>query len=283
MTAEAMQIAAGFVQQLAKDLNNDNLELPMFPDSVIRIQQVFQAKEVNIEEIIRVISSDPALAARVLQLSNSAAVRGVSEIVEVRQAVVRIGNKLVQSAAVAFAIRQAQRNDGLSNELRAALKDIWAESVELASRCYVIAKHFTKLNADEALLTGLLSVVGKLYIFMKAQEQEGLDYIELDVILADWHPAIAKAIAESWNMSADIVNALEAQLDTNPELQESASLTEVLSAARLISQHDASGTPLDACHLPLLQRLGLAGHDGTSHTLAEHADAIDGVRQQLGG
>lgn len=283
MSVEAMQTAAGFVQQLAGDLNNDNLELPMFPDSVIRIQQVFQAEEVDVDEVVRIISSDPALAARVLQLSNSAAVRGTAEIVEVRQAVIRIGNKLVQSAAVAFAIRQAERNEGLSNESKKSLRNIWAESVELASRCRVIAKRYTKLNADEALLTGLLSVVGKLYIFMKAEDLESLDYMELETILADWHPAISKAIAESWNMSEEMVNALETQLENNPDVQENASLAEVLSAARLLLDQDTSGEPLDAREYPLLQRLGIANHDDSSVTLADHAEEIASVRQGLSG
>jgi len=278
-----MQTAASFVQQLAGDLNNDNLELPMFPDSVIRIQQVFRAEEVDVDEVVRIISSDPALAARVLQLSNSAAIRGTAEIVEVRQAVIRIGNKLVQSAAVAFAIRQAERNEGLSNESKKTLRNIWTESVELASRCCVIAKRYTKLNADEALLTGLLSVVGKLYIFMKAEDLESLDYTDLETILADWHPAISKAIAESWNMSDEMVNALETQLEDNPEVKEAPSLAEVLSAARLFLDQDTSGEPLDASEYPLLQRLGIANHDDSAVTLAKHAEEIGGIRQGLSG
>ena len=278
-----MQTAAEFVQILAGDLNKDNLELPMFPDSVIRIQQAFRAEEVDIDEIVRIISSDPALAARILQLSNAAAMRGASEIVDVRQAVIRVGNKLVQSSAVAFAIRQAEQNEGLSRESKVALRDIWDESVELASLCYVITRKYTKLNADEALLTGLLSVLGRLYIFMKSHNYEGLTYTELDTILADWHPAICKAIAESWNMSDDLVNALETQLDTDPTLREKASLAEVLSAARLILQHQASGTPLVANEYPLLQRLGIANHDDSSVTLDEHAEAIDAIRQGLRG
>ena len=283
MSAEAMQTAAGFVQQLAEDLNKGNLELPMFPDSVVRIQQTFQAEEVDIDEIIRIISSDPALAARVLQLSNSAAIRATSEIADVRQAVIRMGNKLVQSSVVAFALRQAERNEGLSEESRTALKEIWEESVELAARCYVIAKKFTKINADEALLTGLLSVIGRLYIFMKSQEYGVIDYAELETILTDWHPAIGKAIAESWDMSEELVNALETQLDTDPPLRESASLAEVLSAARLILQYNTLGNPLDAGEYPLLQRLGIAGHNESSVTLDDHAEAIDEIRQGLRG
>lgn len=283
MSAEAMQTAAGFVQQLAGDLNSGNLELPMFPDSVVRIQQAFQAEEINVDEVIRIIGSDPALAARVLQLSNSAAVRGTSEIVDVRQAVVRMGNKLVQSSVVAFALRQVARNDGLSDDARTALKGIWQESIELAARCYVISKKFTKLNADEALLTGLLSVLGRLYIFMKSREHGNIDYAELEAVITDWHPAISKAIAESWDMQEELVNALELQLDTNPPLQESASLIEVLAAARLIFQYETSGAPLNASEYPLLQRLGIAVHDETSVTLDDYAEDIDQVRQGLRG
>jgi len=283
MSSEAMQTAAGFVQQLAGDLNRDNLELPMFPDSAVRIQKAFGAEEVDLDEIIRIISSDPAIAARVLQLSNSAAIRGTTEITEVRQAVIRMGNKLVQSSVVAFALRQAEKNEGLSEESRTALKAIWEESVELAARCYVIASKYTKLNADEALLTGLLSVVGRLYIFLKSQEFGTMGYAELEPILADWHPAIGKAIAESWGMSEELANALETQLETNPPLQESASLAEVLSAAKLILQYSQSGDPLDASEYPLLQRLGIADHGENAVTLDEHADAIDEIRQGLRG
>lgn len=283
MSAEAMQTAAVFVQQLAGDLNKGNLELPMFPDSVVRIQQAFQVEEVDVDVIVQIISSDPALAARVLQLTNSAAIRGASEITDVRQAVIRMGNKLVQSSVISFALRQVERNEGLSKESRRALKDIWEESVELAARCYVIAKKFTKISGDEALLTGLLSVLGRLYIFMKSQDYGDLDYTELETILADWHPAIAKAIAEDWEMSEELVNALETQLDPDPPLRETASLAEVLSAARLIFQSTTSGEPLAASEYPLLQRLGIADHNEESVTLDDYAEAIDEIRRGLKG
>ena len=281
MTAEAMQTAAGFVQELAGDLNRGDLELPVFPDSVVRIQRAFGVEEVDVEEIVRIISSDPAITARVLQLSNSAALRGASEIKEVRQAVIRLGHKLVQSSVVAFALSQAQKHEGLSKASQAVLKAIWEDSVELAALSHVIAKNYTKLKADEALLAGLLSVIGRLYIFLKSEEFGTIDYAELEPILDYWHPAISKAIAESWDVSEQIVNALETQLDNDPPLQESATLAEVLSAARLIHEHKTSGEPLAASEYPLLLRLGIANHDDTSVTMEQHADAIGAIRQSF--
>lgn len=283
MTAQAIETAAGFVQQLADDLNKGNLELPMFPDSVIRIQNAFRSEDTEMDEIIQIISSDPALAARVLQLSNSPALRAAAEIVDVRQAVVRMGRKMVQSSAVSFALRQAERNEKLSPDAREHFKQIWQESVELAALCHVLTKKYTKLSADEALLAGLLSVLGRLYIFMKSEECGGIDLVELDQIVTDWHPAICKAIAESWGMSDQLVTALELQLESDPPLQESASLAEVLVAAKLIVGHRNTGTPLDGGAYPLLQRLGIANADDNAVSLDEHADDIDAIRQGLIG
>ena len=283
MSAEAMQTAANFVQQLAGDLNKGDLELPMFPDSVVRIQRACAAEAVEVDEIVQIITSDPALAARVLQLSNSAAIRGTAEIIDVRQAVIRMGNKLVQSSVIAFALRQAKKNEDLSPESKAALTSIWQDSIELAARCYVIAKTFTKLNADEALLTGLVSVIGRLYIFLKSQEFGLNDFAQLDTILADWHPSIAKAIAESWDMSQPLINALETQMDTDPPLGEAATYAEVLSVARLFLQYETAGEPLESAEYPLLQRLGIAAHNEGEVSLDEHAQAIEEIRRSLRG
>lgn len=274
--------AADLVQQLAQDLNNRDLELPTFPEAVVRIQRALQASDVQVTEIVRIVSSDPALAARILQLANSAALRTTAkEIVDVRKAVIHMGFKLVQSTSVAFALRQIERSEGLSAGARAELEAIWTESVELAALCYVIAQKYTKLNAEEALLAGLLSVLGRLYIFMKWQEYGDVGWDELGAILNEWHPAIAKAIAETWGMSDELARALESQLESDPPMQETATLAEVLAASRLIHQHRRASQPLDAALYPLLQRLGVAGVGDEDVSLAQHAEQIAAIRNAL--
>ena len=84
-------------------------------------------------------------------------------------------------------------------------------------------------------------------------------------------------------MSEELIKALETQEETNPPLQESATLAEVLSAAKLITNYSQSGIPLKGSEYPLLQRLGIADHADSAVTLDEHADAINGIRQGLRG
>ena len=58
-------------------------------------------------------------------------------------------------------------------------------------------------------------------------------------------------------------------------------MAEVLCAAKLFVKYDASGEPLAASEYPLLQRLGIADHGDEGVTLAEHAEALDNIRQGL--
>ena len=124
-------------------------------------------------------------------------------------------------------------------------------------------------------------MVGRLYILLKSQQCGVEDDAELEQILADWHPTIAKAIGESWNRSDALVTALELQLETDPPLHEEATLAEVLCAARLVLHYDGADESPDGSDYPLLQRLGIAYYGDTAGPLADHAEALDDIRQGL--
>ncbi len=275
--------AQDFVLALAEDLNKKDLELPAFPDAVVRVQRAMQADDINLNKIVEIISSDPALAARVVQISNSAAVgAGQAEITDVRRAVVTMGMKLVQNCVVSFAMRQVTRQANLSDEAKAELKTIWEESIDTASICYVVAKNSDAINADEAMLTGLLSVIGRLYIFMKAQEHSAMDETELREVINEWHPAISKAIAESWGLSDALAEALEHQLETDSMHREADLLTDVLLAARLVRQSRESGDQLLVEMYPVLSRVGICGYDAETADFSELEPEVQAVRQTLG-
>ncbi len=65
--------AFAFVQALAAELSTGKVELPSFPDIAMRVRQVLADETVTPEKVVRVVGSEPALAARLLQLANSAA------------------------------------------------------------------------------------------------------------------------------------------------------------------------------------------------------------------
>jgi c-di-GMP-related signal transduction protein len=90
------------------------------------------APETNLERILSIIASDPALSMRVLRASNSAAAGGSSRVSSVRQAVVMIGLAHIRQWAMLMVIddvAEATEEQMVAALTRARLSEIVAEMV----------------------------------------------------------------------------------------------------------------------------------------------------------
>lgn len=96
-----------FVESLAADLSGGTLELPSFPDVVIRIRKALEDDNCTTAKLAQLIGSEPALAARLLQIANSAAMRrGPDPVSDVNTAIGLLGWDIVRSSAMSFAMKQ---------------------------------------------------------------------------------------------------------------------------------------------------------------------------------
>ena len=232
--------AFAFVQQLAGELSSGKVELPSFPDVALRVRKVLQDDNVTPDKIVRVIGSEPALAARVLQIANSAALNVSGKAVtELRTAVARMGFNMVRSAAIAFAMSQLKKVDALKG-LEKQLDELWKRSSMVATMSYVVARRLsTKVNPDTAMLAGLLHGVGHLYILTRAAKHQSLFNNEaaFHSIVRDWHASIAKALLENWEMAEDIVLAVSEFEDLQRTHTGPTDLTDVLTVGNLLAAY----------------------------------------------
>jgi HD-like signal output (HDOD) protein len=277
MSSSVHAIGFSFVQRLAQDLRDERLELPAFPEAVLRIQRVLQSPETSTDDVVRILSSEPALAARLLRIANSAEFRRVDQqVTDLRKAVSRMGFNMVRSVSVAFAMRQLRSKDAYSPTAQAELERAWKESLEIAAACFVIAKRFTRVNPDQALLTGLLHVLGRLYIIMRAKDAEELSEAQMREVLDSWHANIGKAILETWGLPEEIQHAVEHQDEFDIEVEGAVSLTDILIAAKLLArgEHDSSA-------YAALRRVGGAAGDLALGAMDQYADELAGVRNSF--
>ena len=272
-------VAFGFVERLAQDLRDERLELPAFPEAVLRIQQALQSADTDTADIVRILSSEPALAARLLRIANSAEFRRAdTEITDLRKAISRMGFNMVRTVAVAFAMRQLRRKESYGPEAQAELEKIWKSSLQVAAICFVLAKHFTRLSADQALLTGLLHVLGRLYIVMRAQEMKDVSDEDIRSVASSWHGTIGKAILESWGLPESLQHAVEHQDEVGLQLTGDVTLTDLLIVAKLLSGAPAGAVP-PPC--PALTRLQRGAGDKTLTVVDDYADKIKRVQSSL--
>jgi len=94
---------AEFTRRISTELSVPAAELPGFPDVALRVRQVLARDNISIDEVVRVVSAEPSLAVRLLQLANSVALNpGRQRITTLRTAVARVGVSLANTADSAF-------------------------------------------------------------------------------------------------------------------------------------------------------------------------------------
>jgi HD-like signal output (HDOD) protein len=224
--------ALAFLQQLAKEVSEGTIDLPCFPDVVVRISLALADANTNADRIVTIVGAEPRLAARILQTANSAAFNSSGKAVtELRSAITRLGQQMVQGTAMSYAMQQMKNEQSL-RPIAEALARLWNRSIAVASLSRLIAAR-TKVNADEAFLTGLLHGIGHLYILARSAASANSESVMQSV--AGWHASIGKAVLESWGFDQALCDAVGEQEDRERRWKHTATLADILIASLVLA------------------------------------------------
>lgn len=274
-----------FVQSLAAEVSGGRIDLPSFPDIAVRVRRALADDNVTTEQVTRIVGAEPALAARLMQIANSAALNvNGRRVTDLRTAIARIGFNIVRSAAISFAVAQLKKTDSFKG-LEKPLHEIWKRSALVAAMSFVVARRLTKVNPDTALLAGLLHAMGRLYILARAAKFPALfaDTAAFREVERDWHANIAKAILENWEMAPEIIEAVHLHEDIEYSHEGETDLTDVLIVANLLvgyQEHPESiELNLQGVRPALRMRLDSAVYRGL---LVDSGAEIEALRAALG-
>jgi HD-like signal output (HDOD) protein len=283
VTAAERKGALEFLQGLSKEMAAGKVNLPCFPDVVLRIRRALANPETHIAQTVRIVGTEPLLAARLLQTANSVIFNQSGKpVIDLRTAVARLGTRLVQSSAMAFAMQQ-MRMAPLLKPVGGQLKELWEESICTASLCQLIARR-TSVNADEAFLTGLLHGIGRLYIMVRAASDPGKARYERPLLelIDGWHPVIGQAVLENWGFPETMVAAVAHQQDYG-YVSKTADQTDILIAGLVLANAARPGGSriIESSQIKSFARLGLRGEECRA-MLAVTARQIGALRGALG-
>jgi HD-like signal output (HDOD) protein len=239
--AETRASIAALVTRLESSLSSGTLELPSLPEVALKIRRALADDNVSVSEIARLLGADPALAARILRVANSAMFyRGTRPITSLSAAVSQLGYKMVRNVALSFAAQQVFIGYG-SRSLRELVSEIWQHSVHTAVLAHMLARTRTRLNSDEAFLAGLLHEIGKLYIVMRAKDAAaGLAHDPaFKAVLSAWHPRLGRAVLEAWELSAELAAAVGDHEHCSLAVADPPTLTGVVAVASFLADHSA--------------------------------------------
>jgi HD-like signal output (HDOD) protein len=241
-TPQERAAALAFLQKLAKEVSEGSIDLPCFPDVVIRISTALAEPNTTSDHVVTIVGAEPRLAARILQTANSAAFNSSGKpLTDLRSAITRLGHRMVHGTAMSYAMQQ-MRNEASLRSIAQPLTELWNKSIAVASISRIVAAR-TQRSADEAFLTGLLHGIGNLYIMARAVTQTpglGPEHSWLD-LLAGWQASIGKAVLESWGFAEEMCDAVGEQTDHERRWKREAGLSDVLIVSLVLA--DALHTP----------------------------------------
>jgi HD-like signal output (HDOD) protein len=270
------------MRNLLRELAVGEVQLPSFPDIASRVQKVLEDPRSAPGRVAIVVSSEAALAARILRLANSAFLNPSGEPVnDLRIALTRLGVQLVRCTAVSFALQQMQQNV-TDSRMRERLHELWREGALVAAIAYVVARESPGANPDEALLTGLMHNIGRLYLTLHAPR--GADgSSEWAVLVRENHAQIAVAILNHWKFPAAIVAAVAKQHEAAYE-QSDDGLADVLIASTALVPCVFERQLLAAVieKVPAFARMNLS-IERCNHLLIASAEQIRALRAGLSG
>jgi HD-like signal output (HDOD) protein len=213
-TAKEGLRALEFLGQVAAELSRGTVSLPCFPDVVVQIRDALSDPHATLKECLKLIGTEPVLAGKLMQMANSAAFNPQNKpVTGLKSAVTRLGQEMVQSAALAFAVQQMKSQASLAS-ISDELRELWDASIAVAGVARVLAAK-VDIRVEEAFLAGLLHAIGRLYILARSASDspEISPLIRSSALIADWHPSIAKAILQNWRLPEASAEAIGSQND----------------------------------------------------------------------
>ncbi len=238
--------------KLREYLQNENLQklvngidqLPSLPEIYLELENEIASNNVSMNKVSGIISKDPLITAKILQLTNSAFFGLPLRVNNINQAVNFLGINLIKNLILTINLFKLldENNPNLKH-----YQEIWRHSNKVAVLSKRIAeiKDCKKLIKDDLFLAGLLHDIGKLILIeqfgnyyddvKQKMESENISYIEAEnSILKTNHALLGAYLLGVWGIPDPIVEAIAFHHDEivtgSRELKE----TEIIKIANLI-------------------------------------------------
>jgi putative nucleotidyltransferase with HDIG domain len=188
-------------------------DLPTIPVVAIKVMQLIESEKATAEELAKIVASDPAVAARVLKISNSSFYGCQRQIQTLSSAIVVLGFSTLRSLVVAASVKQVYKPYGLTEKM------LWEHSFAAGLAAKIIASQTRAANEEEAFLAGLFHDIGKIIMNtldrVKFQEvmshcyNEGISFGDAERSVYPFsHDEVGAYVIKKWNLPEVLTTAI---------------------------------------------------------------------------
>ena len=230
----------------------ESLDLPTPPSAVLAFLQTLARDDVSMEQLAELVRREPALAARILTVANSAGFHAGGEVRSLKQSLQVLGVRTLHSIAASIAVREVFSS--LPSARAGDFDGFWRHSLMVAELAQAIAVETAQASPEEAYLAGLLHDVGELLLLGSLQADYGkllgdsagtemtLVALEHAALQTD-HAAVGAWLVERWRLPSFAADALLFHHHSLEEVALADPLTRVLWAAHACDALAAQAAP----------------------------------------
>ena len=214
--------AFGFRKYLKNEslikLVNKIEKLPSLPDIYLRLEKEMSSANISLSNIDNIISKDPVITAKVIQLSNSAFFGLPVRITDINRAVNYLGINIIKNLVLTINLFRLLDTNNPNTKF---YTQIWNHSNKVAEivRKICVLEGYPKAIKDDAFLAGLLHDIGKLILIdefddyfknvLEIMESEQIPFHEAEkkLLHAD-HTELGAYLLGIWGLPDSIVEAV---------------------------------------------------------------------------
>lgn len=213
-------------------------DLTCKPQVVTKVENLLVDPMVAFSEVAKVVSMDPALAARTFKVANSCFFGRMTKATNLTEAIITVGFKGLYSLVVVHTIKQYYRSFGLRE------RSFWNHAVGVSIASMVLAAENGRCPMEDVMVCGLLHDIGKdlmnasnldLYVNVTRKVyDEKASYLNAEQELFGFtHSEVGFLLAQKWNLPADVQTVILYHHDLQTIEKEAAKLLRLTSIVNL--------------------------------------------------
>ncbi len=192
-------------------LKFDVTEIPSFPPVMAKLLELSRDENASMEDLSRIVNTDPGISARVLGIVNSALYGLRRKVTDVSEAVAYLGFDEVKRLALGVTVFEKMFKSGKQKQFDRIF--FWRHCLCVAALSMAIAEETQSANPGEAYINGLLHDLGKIFFDL----QGCVDYGDFITTLAKSAGPMIAQERELMGMGHDDVGAFYSSLWNLPE------------------------------------------------------------------
>ncbi|MDH5601739.1 MAG: HDOD domain-containing protein [Gammaproteobacteria bacterium] len=252
---------AALIAEIHREFNHNEVDLPSMPEVALKINKAIQDETLDIQKIADIIQIDPMIAARAVQVANSAMYAG-QPVQTIKRAVQRIGLRAMRAIVMSVTIRNLYHAH--SPLVKKRMKTYYHHSIRVGVLSRAIAKKVKGFDPEQAFLAGLIHDIGIVPILIRADKHDEIKDNAglLESLIKHLKIPVGAMLLKQWNFEDELITVTEEAENWQREVSK-ADYCDVIQVGQLHCEM-LGGRQMDAPplkELPAFTRLNLEGQN----------------------